>query len=363
MTIGSGLTGKAGQLLSSTAFLPLAVLSASIAVVVLFAFSFLQTLTSEAQTLGHPTPNEMNRIHYGFYLYWYESAGATGYQIQYRTHDGTNWASTWTDLTSHTDTSQPAILTGLTHGTRYQWRIRGTKDGVDPSAWSKHDDDTDPAYTREARSNAPGQPNPPPNPTVTTGPSSLLVAWQAPHAIQGVTVTGYRVEYRWDDENDVERIGMTGILPATPREKTLENLDSRFEYEVWVLAFAGTTKSLGSGATTGTPDAPKTTITITPNSTTRQYGGTDDLSYTVSGLVNGDEPGEVITGEVGPHDRKRRGQLHHQSGNADHSPGIRREVHPACRSDLHDLHNHAQTRDLYLYGSQQNVRRNNDSTA
>ena len=39
-------------------------------------------------------------------------------------------------------------------------------------------------------------------------------------------------------------------------------------------------------------------LTITPNSTTRVYGGTDDLGYTVSGLVDGDATSSVVTGNL-----------------------------------------------------------------
>ena len=40
------------------------------------------------------------------------------------------------------------------------------------------------------------------------------------------------------------------------------------------------------------------TLAITPNSSTRQYGGTDDLSYTVSGLVDGDDAEDVVSGSL-----------------------------------------------------------------
>ena len=39
-------------------------------------------------------------------------------------------------------------------------------------------------------------------------------------------------------------------------------------------------------------------LTITPVSATRVYGGTDDLGYTVSGLVDGDAAGDVVSGAL-----------------------------------------------------------------
>ena len=48
----------------------------------------------------------------------------------------------------------------------------------------------------------------------------------------------------------------------------------------------------------GTPGQPATALTITPGSPTREYGGTDDLSYTVSGLADGDAAEDVVTGAL-----------------------------------------------------------------
>ena len=50
----------------------------------------------------------------------------------------------------------------------------------------------------------------------------------------------------------------------------------------------------------GTPGqtAAARTLTITPSAPSREYGGTDDLSYTVSGLVDGDAATDVVTGAL-----------------------------------------------------------------
>ena len=40
-------------------------------------------------------------------------------------------------------------------------------------------------------------------------------------------------------------------------------------------------------------------LVITPGNTTRVYGGTDAMSYTVSGLVDGDAAGDVVSGSLG----------------------------------------------------------------
>ncbi|MCY4556455.1 MAG: cadherin-like beta sandwich domain-containing protein, partial [Chloroflexi bacterium] len=49
---------------------------------------------------------------------------------------------------------------------------------------------------------------------------------------------------------------------------------------------------------TGTPGAAQTTLSITPTSPSRQYGETDDLGYTVSGLKSGDAATDVLTGAL-----------------------------------------------------------------
>ena len=49
---------------------------------------------------------------------------------------------------------------------------------------------------------------------------------------------------------------------------------------------------------TATPAEPRTPLAITPTSPTRPYGGTDDLSFTVSGLDEGDTAANVVTGAL-----------------------------------------------------------------
>ena len=48
----------------------------------------------------------------------------------------------------------------------------------------------------------------------------------------------------------------------------------------------------------GTAGEPKTVLTVTPSGPTRDYGGSDDLSYTVSGLATGDTAAAVVTGAL-----------------------------------------------------------------
>ena len=49
---------------------------------------------------------------------------------------------------------------------------------------------------------------------------------------------------------------------------------------------------------TATPAEPRAALAITPTSPTRPYGGTDDLSFTVTGLDEGDTAANVVTGAL-----------------------------------------------------------------
>ncbi len=66
-----------------------------------------------------------------------------------------------------------------------------------------------------------------------------------------------------------------------------------FKNEAVIDWLAGDWQSL-----TATPAAPRTALAITPSRPTRPYGGTDDLSFTVTGLADGDTAANVITGAL-----------------------------------------------------------------
>ena len=94
---------------------------------------------------------------------------------------------------------------------------------------------------------------------------------------------------------------------ASRGSSTVSGLDNGTAYEVQVRAIrapsgfgddvidwlASDWKSL-----TATPAAPRTALAITPSRPTRPYGGTDDLSFTVTGLAEGDTADNVVTGAL-----------------------------------------------------------------
>ncbi|WP_419853828.1 GLUG motif-containing protein [Candidatus Poriferisodalis sp.] len=98
-----------------------------------------------------------------------------------------------------------------------------------------------------------------------------------------------------------------------PLTYTITGLENGVEYEVQLEALVGGGRNidrnvpderkddwLASGwvAARQTPVKPKTELTITPANPTREYGGTDDLSYTVGGLAPGDAAASVVTGAL-----------------------------------------------------------------
>ena len=93
---------------------------------------------------------------------------------------------------------------------------------------------------------------------------------------------------------------------ASQGSRTVRGLDNGTAYEVQVRAIRGDTAQikvvdwLASDwqSLTATPAAPRTALAITPTRPTRPYGGTDDLSFTVTGLAEGDTAAKVVTGAL-----------------------------------------------------------------
>ena len=98
---------------------------------------------------------------------------------------------------------------------------------------------------------------------------------------------------------------------ASQGSRTVTGLDNGTAYEVQVRALRVVVSPnehipfdvvdwLASDwqSLTATPAEPRTPLAITPTSPTRPYGGTDDLSFTVTGLDEGDTAANVVTGAL-----------------------------------------------------------------
>ncbi len=116
----------------------------------------------------------------------------------------------------------------------------------------------------------------------------------------------YKTSYAADAPHATAADG-TGLYPAASGSVELSGLDNGVAYEVQARGVRFHTFShevmnwLKSDwrSATGTPERPAATaLTITPANPTREYGATDDLGYTVSGLVDGDAANDVVTGTL-----------------------------------------------------------------
>ena len=210
----------------------------------------------EAQTLEKPEAAQLVRLHLGAYLFWHESSGADGYEIQIRSQSGGTWGS-WSSI-SYTGTTQPATVTGLVAGTRYQWRIRATS-GSEQSEWSTHDDVNDLAYNWTVESLGRSIANPAVLQSAEPGdPGEVTVTWTHGPARSGVTITGWTVGYRLFSE-PVDQIRQTSLLAASATMATVTGLTGGEQYEFWVRPYVGGYPGRTSNALEATP-----TTTSTP---------------------------------------------------------------------------------------------------
>ena len=132
---------------------------------------------------------------------------------------------------------------------------------------------------------------------------------------------------------------------ASKGSRTVTGLDNGTAYEVQVRAIRLEVNANENSPTnvvdwlvsdwqglTATPAAPRAALAITPTSPTRPYGGTDDLSFTVSGLDAGDTAANVVTGALSRAAGRRRGHLRDRHGHPGHRVELRRQVRAARRA-------------------------------
>ena len=206
----------------------------------------------EAQVLEKPEAAQIVRLHLGAYLFWHESSGADGYEIQTRSQSGGTWGN-WSSI-SYTGTTQPATVTGLTAGTKYQWRIRATS-GSEQSEWSGHDDVNDLAYNWTAESLGRNIANPAVLQSAEPAdPGEVTVTWTHGPARSGVTITGWTVGYRLFSE-PVNQTRETSRLPASATMATVTGLTGGEQYEFWVRPYVGDDPGRTSNALEATPTA------------------------------------------------------------------------------------------------------------
>jgi titin len=150
-------------------------------------------------------------------------AALTGYRVQ-RSTNGT----TWTTVTNSAPLSRTFTVTGLTNGTRYQFRIAANNAagaGANSSAVS-----ATPRTVPGAPTKVVGKP----------AKKSVALTWKAPAATGGSPITAYRVEY---STNGKKWTTATTAAPLS-RNFTVKKLKSGTTYRFRVAAI----NAAGAGA-------------------------------------------------------------------------------------------------------------------
>ena len=144
----------------------------------------------------------------------------------------------------------------------------------------------------------------------TTAPTHYQTRWRKAGEtawLNPATFSGLRTSYSFGAPYATAADG-GGLSPAGTGSSTVSGLENGVEYEVHARAARITIGNYNFEvmiwptsdwhSVSGTAGEPKTVLTVTPSNPTREYGGTDDLSYTVSGLATGDTAAAVVTGTL-----------------------------------------------------------------
>ncbi len=246
----------------------------AVALMALAVFFVHDSQPVAAQAPGVPRPEQTQLIHLGFYLWWEESSGASGYDIQIRSQSGGAWGQ-WSAV-SYSGTTQPAIVTGLTHLTKYQWRIRATA-GSQQSAWSTILGDT--RDTRTATKFSIHKANPPILRAAVPGPGCVTLRWEAgPESGRRSVVDGYRIRYRWQDGQGVTTTKSTGPFSPDVTSADVTGLSAGVVYDFWVRPLVDGVAGASSRLLQATPTAPSDPVIQFGSAT---YSGTEGDTITI----------------------------------------------------------------------------------
>ena len=174
----------------------------------------------------------------------------TSYSVEYCTStddctDDTNWYDS-----GHSDTTTTVDITGLTNGTAYKVRVRGTN-GVGDGQWST-----------SATGTPVGKPSAPDTVTVSSGNARLIVSWNTP-TDNGATVSGFKVRYcntgdaNKDCYSDYDDWSTKNVSGASTRTTTITGLTNGDSYDLEIATRSSNGgDSDWSSAGSGTPGAP-----------------------------------------------------------------------------------------------------------
>jgi len=180
----------------------------------------------------------------------------TDYSVQFSSNSG----STWTTFSRTASTTASQVVTGLTNGTAYVFRVAGMNSNGTGT------------YTAASSSVTPiagTPPNAPTSLTATAGNAQLSLAWTAPSAPGTSAISGYTVEYTPSGGS-----AQTVSTGSTSTSYTLTGLTNGTAYTVRVAGVS----AVGTGTYSGT-------ATGTPNSVLLAISGSDTANWTGSGTA------------------------------------------------------------------------------
>jgi FtsP/CotA-like multicopper oxidase with cupredoxin domain len=163
-------------------------------------------------------------------LYWTAPAAnggsaITAYTIQQSTNNGTSWT---TAVASTGSTAVTKVVTALTNGTAYLFRVAAINAGG-TGAYST----ASAALTPKAATTAPSAPAAPTGTAGAVGSKSITVTWVAP-ANGGSAITGYLLQ--WTSNGGTTYTTVAGTNPGTAVTKTVTGLTAATAYRFHVAA-------------------------------------------------------------------------------------------------------------------------------
>ena len=155
----------------------------------------------------------------------------TGYQIQQSTNGGTSWTTAVADTGS---TAVTRVVTGLTNGTSYVFRVAATNAmGTGPTSAAST------AVSPRATTTAPSTPTAPTAVAGATNSKAITVNWVAP-ANGGSAITGYALQYTTNGGTSYVTVTANSGTTAVTRTVTGLTAGTSYRFRVAAINAVGT---------------------------------------------------------------------------------------------------------------------------